>query len=63
MCRECYFSAAKGIRAFSEMLYLKAGAGNLFLGNNTRMCNEYRLSVSPEKIVVQDRDNRRHFLQ
>jgi hypothetical protein len=27
------------------------------------MCTEYRLSVTPEKIVVQDRDNRGHFLQ
>jgi hypothetical protein len=27
------------------------------------MCTEYRLSETPEKIVVQDRDNRGHFLQ
>ncbi len=27
------------------------------------MCTEYRLSVNPEKIVVQDRNNRGHFLQ
>jgi hypothetical protein len=26
------------------------------------MRTEYRLSVTPEKIVVQDRDNRGHFL-
>ena len=25
------------------------------------MCTEYRLSVNPEKIVVQDRNNRGHF--
>ena len=41
-------------------------AGNLFLGQHQGvywMCNEYRLSVTPEKIVVQNRDNRGHFLQ
>jgi hypothetical protein len=27
------------------------------------MCTEYRLSVTPEKIVVQDKINRGHFLQ
>ncbi len=27
------------------------------------MCTEYRLSVTPEKILVQDKDNRGHFLQ
>jgi hypothetical protein len=27
------------------------------------MCTEDRLSVTPEKIVVQDKDNRGHFLQ
>jgi hypothetical protein len=47
------------------MLYLKAG--NLFLGQQHQgvywMFTEYRLSVTPEKIVVQDRDNRGHFLQ
>ncbi len=25
------------------------------------MCTEYRLSVTPEKNVIQDRDNRGHF--
>jgi hypothetical protein len=38
-------------------------AGNLFLGQQHQgvywMCTEYRLSVTPEKIVVQDRDNRK----
>jgi hypothetical protein len=47
------------------MLYLEAG--NLFLGQQHQgvywMCTEYRLSVTPEKIVVQDRDNIGHFLQ
>jgi len=51
------------------MLYLKLRTcpWDLCLGQQYQgvywMCTEYRLSVTPEKIVVQDRDNRGHFLQ